>query len=333
MRKSTLICIAGSFAVIFFLTVPAFAGGAMTENMNAVFIMIVAVCGLQISTGLAGMVNLGHAAFMGFGAFSSAAFMSRLGVPFYLAVPCGMAAGAVCSAVFALLALRLRGFYFAITTFILQLAFPVIVVHLPPALCGGSAGIIIQKAGNSGSSASGLLISYYLSFTIALMVLVFFHNLKRTKAGRALIAVGCGESVAEAVGVDSFSYRLKAFVLGGSLAGLAGSLEALRLMYVHVNFFSLETSVWLVAMMILGGAGSVLGTILGPLVLVFALDTITLFGPDLAGFPSFFSGAEKSYALMNIALGLVILLMVMVRPGGLAKMLEDWISKAARATD
>jgi branched-chain amino acid transport system permease protein len=245
---------------------------------NFAAIAAIGALGLQIVTGMAGQLSLGHAAFLAVGGFFAAGLYLHLGLPFWAAVPAAVLAGATLGAVAGLPALRIRGFYLGITTLAVQ--YVVVAAGLR------YQGYLQTSLGTSGSltvPAPDLWLfsltevwQWYLFLLVVLTAVALgVTNLRRSSLGRSFLAVRQRELAAEALGVDVARVKIMAFALSGALGGLAGALSTYYYRNVSIEDFDLLLSVSYLAMVIIGGLGSVQGAIYGA---VFVTATPFLVG-------------------------------------------------------
>jgi len=266
--------------------------------------------GLSLLMGYAGQISLGHAAFFGIGAYSSAILTARFGMN-----PWGcMLIGALLAAVMALLigtpSLKLKGHYLAMAT----LAFGIIVFIVfneETEWTGGPDGM----SGIPGLALAGLALDtvekyYYLVWTIVLGVFIFTCNIIQSRSGRALRAIHVSEAAASAMGVNVARFKVMVFIYSAMLASLAGSLYAHYLNFINPSTFDLFFAIKLLIMISLGGTHSIWGAIIGALLVAFlsfewlhffeefeilvygaVLLLITIFLPEgLAGLPKIVHG-------------------------------------------
>ncbi len=231
--------------------------------------------GLSLFLGYAGQISLGHAAFFGIGAYTTALLTTRYGLPSVLA----LGASALLASLFAYLIgkpiLRLKGYFLALATLGFGEIFLVIVRETPD-LTGGVVGIF----GVPGFSAAGFSFDtyfrqYYLVWGILAGLLLFSKNLVRSRMGRALLAVASSEDAAGAAGIDAARVKLGAFILGAAFAGIAGNLFACTLSTANPQSFGLNLSVLVVMMVILGGMGNLWGPIAGAIFLTWLMDALS----------------------------------------------------------
>jgi len=307
--------------VVFFILLilaPFLLSVRFTSMINVMMIVMVAIVGLQITTGYAGQVNLGQSAFMGMGAFVTSSLAFNLNWPFYLAIPAGGLGAGLMGIVFGLPAYRVKGFYLALTTIAAQIIFPVLIMRVPDSIFGGSMGFHLEPANFFGIILDNETKLYYLVMPVTVIMILFAFNLVRTRVGRAFIAIRDNDIAAEMIGISPFYYKTLAFFVGGLFAGVGGGLWAYYIRYIAVDQFTLWFSVWYIGMVIVGGLGSIFGAILGTVFIRGLEEIITSLGPYLVEvFPSVGGGAIW-FAGMNVVLGGAIILFLVFEPRGLA---------------
>lgn len=303
----------GFLAMLF--TLPLFVPDRFIGMLNIAGIILVAVVGLQLTTGYCGQINLGQAAFLGMGAYCTAAVAFHFDLPFWLAIPIGGVGAAIFGSIFGLPAVRVKGFYLALTTLAATFFFNFMMLRLPG--FGGATGIGVPAASIGEFRFTSVHSQYYLIMVVTVVMIFFAYGLVRSRIGRAFTAIRDNDNAAEILGINVFYYKTLAFLLGAMFAGIAGGLWAYNLRFVSVEQFTLFHSLWYVGMIIVGGMGSILGAILGTLLLRGLEELITWVGPVLAGILPGISG-EMWFAGMNIILGGVIILFLIFEPRGLA---------------
>ncbi len=297
---------------------PFFLPSRMLGIIIITGITTVAVVGLQITVGLTGQINLGQSAFMGMGAFTTATLAANFNLPFWLSIPAGGIGGALLGAIFGIPALRVKGFYLALTTIAAQILFPLLITRMPSKWFGGANGLGLAPARIGGFNFQSDQSLYYLIMGVTVIMLFFAFNLTRSRVGRALMAVRDNDIVAEIMGINLFTYKTLAFGIGSLFAGIAGGLWAYYIRYVMVDQFSLWFSVWYLGMIIVGGVGSILGAVLGTAFLRALQELITVAGPWFSQIFPQAGGGALWFSGMNIVLGGVIILFLIFEPKGLA---------------
>jgi len=307
----------GLFVVLLVLlfTFPLFLPDRFIGMLNVTGIILVAVVGLQITTGYAGQINLGQSAFLGMGAYVTAFAAATLHFPFWLSIPLGGVGAAAFGCIFGLPAVRVKGFYLALTTLAATFLFNFMMLRMPG--FGGATGISVPAASIGGLRFTTVDTQYYLIMVVTVIVIFFAYGLVRSRIGRAFTAVRDNDNAAEILGINVFYYKTLAFLIGSFFAGIAGGLWAYNLRFVSVEQFTLFQSLWFVGMIIVGGMGSILGAILGTILLRGLEEFIVWLGPALSQVLPV-GGGEIWFAGMNLILGGVIMLFLIFEPRGLA---------------
>jgi len=308
---------AGLFILLFAL--PFFMPLGWLGALNLACIYLIAVLGLQIITGYCGQINIAQSAFMGVGGLLGATAATRLNLPFEAAIIIGGLAATVYGVIFALPAIRVKGFYLAVTTLAAQFIFEFIFVHIPPEFFGGlhgglHVGEIRLLTGTTISSHTEL---YYLIMGITVLFTFFAVSITRSKLGRAFMAIRDNDIAAQVMGINISFYKFVAFAISSFFAGVSGVLLAYYMRWTNVEQFSLFLSVWMLGMLIVGGLGSILGAIIGTITLRILQEFASTLGTKLAMVvPSL--GAAVWFPLMNLLIGLVIIIVLIYEPRGLA---------------
>jgi branched-chain amino acid transport system permease protein len=209
-------------------------------------------------TALAGQLSVGHAAFMGIGAYTSALLMTKLGWPFFLTTTCGALVGGFFGFCIGLPTLRLRDLYLAIATLAFNIIWVVLVMNIEA--FGGALGIF-----NVPKETNNTIV--YVSLAV---LLLFFHRLKDSRLGRAFRAIEENEEAARAMGVNAVYYKVYAFTLGALLAAYAGALYAHFVTFISPHDFEVDRSIEILLFVVLGGAQTFLGPIIGAGLLTLA---------------------------------------------------------------
>jgi branched-chain amino acid transport system permease protein len=210
----------------FLLLLPQFLSRTQVFILDLILVYSVAVLGLNITTGYAGLINIGQAAFMGVGAYT-AALLAPLGLPFWLLIPLGGLVAAFFGFLVGIPSLRVKHLYLALATLAFQIIFEWTVGHSPLLKQGGAMDM--PRASFLGYEAgfrNHFHFWYYVSLATLVVLALFWRNLLRTRYGRALIAVRDNDRAADAMGMDPGRTKLFAFALGAFYAGVAGVLYA-----------------------------------------------------------------------------------------------------------
>lgn len=295
---------------------------------NQALIAIVGAVGLMILTGFAGQISLGHAAFLAIGGFSTAVLGERWQLPFWLCLPAAGAVATVIGLATGLLALRLRGLYLAIVT----LGLLYLTRHTLdsfPALSGNAGQKLVPMYVSFGETPASMkdvyakmaygpvILSwdqkiYFIFAAIALAAAWTAKNLARSNAGRAMMAVRDHDLAAATLGVNPMRAKLIAFGASSFYAGLAGGMLALQQKIVTVSYFDLPISIDYVAIIVLGGIGSVWGAVAGAIAYTFLTKVMQLVAPSLP-----FIGKLPTGSQTTLLFSLLVVVTLVIEPLGL----------------
>ena len=293
--------------------VPFVAGPLALDLANQVLLASVGAVALMLLTGYAGQISLGHAGLLAAGAFTTGILFKEFGAPFWLTLPASALVGGALGLAFGLPSLRLRGLYLAVST----LALHFIVIHLGSEYetrRGLSTGITVDAPGIGEWVLRDARAWYFVLLAAACATVIFSLNLLRSRTGRAWRAIHGRETVAGALGISVQRAKLSAFVVSSMITAVAGSLFAYFRGFVSVEAFSLFLTIQYVAMVIIGGMGSILGALLGA---VF----VTLFPYGIEWLMEALGAAGQLAALLFAvnysSFGLVMILFLVFEPQGL----------------
>ncbi|WP_316570747.1 branched-chain amino acid ABC transporter permease [Neobacillus sp. YIM B06451] len=275
--------------------------------MNLIVIYAIVAIGFNILLGYAGQISLGHAAFMGLGAYLSAYITANYELPFLVSLFLSGLIPMVIGLILGLVALRLEGHYLAIAT----LGFGVAIQQTFKewiAFTNGFSGVRAATPEIFGFALREREHFFVLAVIICVLLILFAHNLLSSKTGRALIAIRDSEHAAQAMGVSLFKYKLIAFALSAFYAGIGGSLYVHLIRYTEPNQWGIDLSLNLLAMVVIGGLASIPGSVLGAAFIVFV--------------PEFVKDIEWLQNIKNVAsifTGVALVLVIMFFPYGLAR--------------
>lgn len=298
---------------------PAILSEALLGPISLLGIFLIAVVGLQILTGYCGQVNLGQSSFMGVGGLMGCLAAMRLGLSIVPSLIIGGLAGAVYGLIFAIPAIRVKGFYLSLTTLVAQFVFTFIFTRVPREFFLGTYGGFPVDSPSliTGQTLTSPRSIYYLIAITAVIFIFFALNITRSRLGRAFMAIRDNETAAAVMGINVVFYKLMAFVICAFFAGVAGVLWGFYMRYVNVEQFTLWHSIWMLGMLIVGGTGSILGAIMGTVFLRAIQEGVNILGPELAlALPSI--GGAIVFASMNLIIGLIVILFLIFEPRGLA---------------
>jgi branched-chain amino acid transport system permease protein len=294
------------------LLLPRVASGFVLDLASQTALAAIGALALNVLTGLAGQISLGHAGFLAAGAFTTAALVERGVVTPLVTLPASALVGGVLGLLVGVPSLRLKGLYLALGT----LAMHHVVLYVAgemQARAGGNTGFTIPAPQLGGFVLRGTVGWYYALVLAAALVLVLTVNLQRSRAGRAFMAIRDRDVAAASVGIDVARYKLAAFVWSSVITALAGTLFAYQRGFVSVEAFGFFVAVEYIAMIIIGGLGSALGAVLGA-----ALVTLLPYGID-AAVATAAPGAADYYIFPAKfgAFGLLMALFLIFEPLGL----------------
>jgi branched-chain amino acid transport system permease protein len=260
-----------------FVTLPWFFPSAYYYRIGAlVFIFALAVAGLNLLMGFAGQVSLGHAGFLGIGAYSVAIGPAHLGMPSWLCLFAGAALSATVAFLVGRPILRLKGHYLAVATLGFGLLVAIVLTN-EARLTGGPDGMAVPKLMLFGWSVRGSDVWYWIAGTTFIGGFVLALNLMKSPTGRALQAIHDSEIAARLLGIDVARKKLTIFIISAIYASVAGSYLALFNGHVTPDVAGFLRSIELVAMVVLGGMGSILGSLVGAGLLVVLPQALTIF--------------------------------------------------------
>jgi branched-chain amino acid transport system permease protein len=275
------------------------------------FILIYGIVGLglMLLAGFTGLFSIGHAAFLGVGAYTQAV-LTNAGVPFPIALLLAGGLSAVVGMIVGLPALRVKGIYLGIAT----LSFGFIVEEVFArwdSVTGGNAGKHVQAPDIFGWSLDSGEEFYFLCVVIAIAATLVILNLLRSPTGRAFVAIRDSEVSAQSMGIHLARYKTMSFAISAALAGVGGALYAHKLQFIAPDQFNILQSIDLLLMVVIGGLGSVHGAFLGAIFLISMPQVISLakdYLPAVVG---------QAPGLQGLVYGLVLIAFVLFEPLGL----------------
>lgn len=282
-----------------------------------------AALGLNLLMGWAGQIHFGYAAVMAIGAYAAIHLVSA-GVPFEIAIIAGGLLSAAIGMIFGFAALRVKGLYLAVSTLAMQYIVDWLISHVPAISGGSQATLQAPPLKLLGLPIDGPFGRYYLALAVCLIVTSFMLNVGRTSFGRALAAVREKDFAAAVIGVSSFHFKLLAFWCSSFLGGVAGAVLAFcYYRAVTPEQFGLDISIQAVAMVVVGGLGSVIGSYLGAaLVLLAPIILNNLVATAASGWTLPMSQDVLSHIPLILYGGLIVGFLLF-EPLGLAKMYDN----------
>ena len=294
---------------------PGFANGYIVGLACILGIHVIASAGLNVMTGYTGLISLGHAAFMGVGCYT-AAFFAQQGVPFWLTIPLGGLVAALLGLVVGIPSLRIKGLYLAVATLAMQFILVFIFREWEP-VTGGVRGVNVPNASLFGFELNNDTRMYYVIAVCAIVLLIAARNLFRTRVGRAFIAIRDKDISAEVLGINLFRYKLLAFAIGSFYAGVAGALLGFFYRAMTPEYFTLTLSIFYLAAIIVGGLGTMLGTILGAFFMTLVPELLRALIALIAQWAP--RATEILSPVQEVVFGLLIIGFLVFEPHGLVE--------------
>src|SRR5262252_5276623 len=313
----------GRYFAILGVIAACFAPQILTNYLLSIAIQIgifaIAALGLNVLVGFTGQISIGHAAFFLFGAFTSAYISNNAPIPVFFAIPLAGVVTALVGLIFGVPAARLKGLYLVIATLAAQY---ILLDFFSRAewFSGGSVPASANPFSIFGYTLRGDRQYFYVVLAYVIVSYLLVTNLMRTRDGRALIAVRDHYLSAEIMGINLTKYRTLSFGIAAFFAGVAGALYAHYNQVVSNEGFGVDRSIIFLAMVIIGGLGSVMGTLLGAAFMVLLPESMEWLSAMLRG-----SAIDQALALKNniaflreLAIGFIIIIFLMFEPDGLA---------------
>lgn len=285
------------FSQSFYITKATFAG-----------IYTIVAVSLGLLMGFAGQISLGHAAFYGVGAYTTAVltttynFNPWVGLIFSLLIP------GIVAFIIGFTMSRLNGYYLAMATLAFGIIVHVLLVEWKSVTKGASGLYGIPKVGLFGYSLMQGIPYYYFVWAFALFIIIISLNIINSRIGRALRSIHGSEIAASAMGVDAGKYKMQVFILGAMFSGLAGWLMAHMSYSITPTSFTLETSIVFLAMVVLGGSISIWGAVVGSLLITLIGVIVKILGEHIPFITSDFE---------HVLYGLILMVVVIFLPKGL----------------
>ena len=262
IQRSYLInfaAIVGTFVILYVLQLTGVIGRYYQSILLTLLINIVLTVSLNLATGFLGQLTLGHAGFVSVGAYTAALISLRSGLPENVAFPIALISGGLVAAVFGIMigipALRLKGDYLAIITLGFGEIIRVFILNMK--FTGGASGL----------NGIPTVTNFPYAYSIAVLTITVMFLLIRSRHGRAIISIREDEIAAESSGINTTYYKLLAFTIAAFFAGIAGGLQAHMLFVIDANKFGFNYSVDIMVMVVLGGMGSITGSIVAATIL------------------------------------------------------------------
>jgi len=297
------------------LLLPLFAGDHVLSVIIIIMIYVIASLGLNILTGYCGQISAAQAAFVATGAYTSAILVTKVGLPFWLAVP---SAGIITGLIGLVLggpSLRIKGLYVIMATLAAQFIIMFVITRWK-SFTGGTIGYAAPAPMLWGITFNTNRSYYYIVFVSLLVMTFIARNLVRTQVGRAFVAIRDDDLAAEVMGINVARYKLIAFFVSCAFAGVAGSLWAHWIRFIDPQQFTLAHSVRFLAYIIVGGLGTTVGPFFGVFFIELLMEGLSVSFSTLA---SYVTGVTSYlFASKEFLFGLIVVLFLIFEPRGLA---------------
>ena len=301
---------------LFLLLFPFIANTYMLYIANMIGFAVIGAIGLNLLTGFTGQISLGHAAFVGIGAYTSAILTTRLGFSFWLSIPFAGLVAALAGMIIGIPSLRVKGLYLCIATLAAQFIFEFTFIHWE-SMTHGITGIHISSPKIGGFEFTTEKDFYWITLFFIVLGVGYARNLIRSRMGRAFIAIRDRDLSAEIIGINLFKYKLSSFAISSFYAGVAGALWVTFLKVVTPDHFPFFLSIQYLAMIIVGGLGSILGSIFGAIFITLTPELLNYLSEIVK---SYVPGHEEIFVPMKeVIFGLLIVLFLIFEPRGLAE--------------
>lgn len=303
--------------LLFMIAFPFFANRYYLTLANQVGIATIGAIGLNILVGYTGQISLGQGGFLAVGAYTAGILTAEFGLPWYVTIIVACFATAFVGAIFGIPSLRLKGLYLAIATLAAQEIILWVVTHWK-AVTGGVDALVVPNPTLLGMKMNTDFNFYWIIWGLAGVTALATVNLFRTHYGRAFIAIRDQDIAAQVMGVNIFRYKLLAFAISSFFVGLAGALTAHYRSIVTWERFTIDVSVLYLAMIIIGGMGSVSGSFFGATFMTLLPAVLTNLGRALKSSLPFIDAIIPF--IQQAAFGLVIVLFLIFESEGINKM-------------
>lgn len=283
---------------------PLVISGYLIYTAMYIGIWIMLACGVNLITGYMGYPTISHAVFYGVGAYTSALLTLRMGLPPWLGIIAALILAGIIGFLVGIPLLRLREMHFAIGTLAFGLVAYGLFVNLRD-VTGGMAGLSgIPRLFQSDVSY------YYLVVILVLLIILFVKKLSESHFGSALIAIREDEELTKHIGFDVKRYKILTFAIAAAIAGLAGAVHIHYLGFITSEYFTFHVSFFLLAAVLIGGAGTLLGPIIGAVIVVGIPE---LLRPLMEWRPLF--------------LGITLLVIILIIPEGIVGKIKEIIKR------
>lgn len=300
---------------------PVLLSSYLLSHLTVILFTLVGVLGLTVLTGFTGLISLGHVGFLMLGAYAYAIGVTRLGLPPELALLLSAVVPAAFGLIVGVPSLRLHGLYLAITT----LAFSSIVSAVILAggkFTGAGRGIMLSRPKILGMDLGSDRAFYWFCLVVCVLTVLVVLNLRRSYVGRALVAIRDNDIAARTMGINLVRFKLLAFLVSAAITGVAGALMALYMSIASVESFPFLLSIEALAIIIVGGIGSVLGAVFGTVFIVTMPELFSALVSSLGGRVQELM-TTSAHEIKSVLYGLAIIGFLRFDPRGLRGIWHD----------
>jgi branched-chain amino acid transport system permease protein len=305
--------LAAMLLLLLFIALPYLVGGGVMSSLVITLILFIAVLGLDVLMGYGGQVNLGQAGFMALGGYAAAILTTHYSISPFLGTIAGIAISLLCALLLSAVTMRLRGAYLALATLAFGLLMDSLTVGLTD-VTGGPSGLVGIPAFSLGPFVfTSPRAIYYLTLTIIVLLIAALAGAMRSDFGRALQAIRADQTAAEALGINVPRHKMAAFAISAMLASLSGSLLAFDFHFLSPEMVATPRSFEMIAMLIVGGEGTLVGGLAGAALLTL----LPIAFQPFALYKTLVEGAVLVLAFQYLPDGMV---------GGLWRLIERLVS-------
>jgi len=309
--------------LVFLFTLPLYAPAYRFYLFNLILVHVILAVGLNILVGYTGQISLGHAGFFAIGAYGTTLLMTKMGLPFIVALPLAGFISAAFGFILGLPSLRLEGPYLSIATLGFGLTVTHIIGHWD--FFGGRLGLQVPPLDlGFGFILKTDIQKYYLILIITIFLVISARNLMKTRVGRAFVAIRDSDIAAEVIGVNLLIYKTLSFAVSAFYAGIAGGLFGFVLGFFNPEPFNLILSIIFLVMIVVGGLGSIAGAIMGATLITILqysllknIQEVPCLGPFLVDVSQRWFTVIGLENMNNIVLGLIMIGIVIFEPLGM----------------
>lgn len=309
--------------LLFLFTLPLYVPSYRFSLFNLVLVHVILAVGLNILVGYTGQISLGHAGFFAIGAYGTTLLMTKLGLPFIIALPLAGFISAAFGFILGLPALRLEGPYLSIATLGFGLTVTHIIGHWD--FFGGRTGLQVPPLDLGwGFILKTDVQKYYLILIITIFLVLSARNLIKTRVGRAFVAIRDSDIAAEVIGVNLLIYKTLSFAVSAFYAGIAGGLFGFVLGFFNPEPFNLILSIVFLVMIVVGGLGAIAGAIMGATLITLLqysllknIQEVPYVGPFLVDVSNRWFTVIGLENMNSIVLGLIMIAIVIFEPLGM----------------